>query len=369
MAANVKASVKTTGAAKKSTSKRKPSAGPKKKATAAKKAAASTKAPASSAAARGNSDAGYSDRSALEGKAAVAARRKTAEQPLMKALRAEHRHMSTVMQLFSEQLKAIEAGELVDTHVVYEIMDYMVTWPDRFHHPREDLIYARVAEIDAKAADEVDTLQRDHDQTAIQGRQMLQDIACWRLGEVSGALVVKNGRAYIDHIYEHMNLEESIVFPNIEAVLSLQDWRELAADDQLQAVSDSVFGPRVQREFRNMTRKLRRSLRRSAERGALVQWIGVEAFMESLEVVSIAYDSARDSAGDHLRSAFKESLEIFRENPLSAPLRCAANNTKVTFRLLGEVAEISRETLGDLSRVNQERRDRVRLMSQDADQR
>ena len=67
----------------------------------------------------------------------------------MKALRAEHRHMATVMQLFSDQLKAIEGGELVDTHVVYEIMDYMVTWPDRFHHPREDLIYARVAEVDA----------------------------------------------------------------------------------------------------------------------------------------------------------------------------------------------------------------------------
>ena len=48
---------------------------------------------------------------------------------------------------FAEQLDSIEAGELVDTHVVYEVMDYMVTWPDRFHHPREDLIYARVAEL------------------------------------------------------------------------------------------------------------------------------------------------------------------------------------------------------------------------------
>ena len=68
----------------------------------------------------------------------------------MKALRAEHRHIATVMQLFADQLKAIESGELVDTHVVYEIMDYMVTWPDRYHHPREDLIYGRVAELDAR---------------------------------------------------------------------------------------------------------------------------------------------------------------------------------------------------------------------------
>ena len=96
---------------------------------------------------------------------AVPGRRSLPKLPLMKALRAEHRHMATVMQLFSEQLKAIEGGELVDTHVVYEIMDYMVTWPDRFHHPREDLIYARVAEVDARTADDVDSLQRDHDHT------------------------------------------------------------------------------------------------------------------------------------------------------------------------------------------------------------
>ncbi|MEZ5501775.1 MAG: hemerythrin domain-containing protein [Halioglobus sp.] len=293
---------------------------------------------------------------------AVAARKTLPEQPLMKALRAEHRHMGTVMELFAGQLRAIEAGELVDTHVVYEIMDYMVTWPDRFHHPREDLIYGRVAEVDKSSADDVDSLQRDHDNTAKNGRRVQQDIERWRLGEVSGAVVVKSGRAYIEHIYEHMNLEEKFIFPRIEATLSIADWRELEQDDRLQAVVNPVFGPQVQREFRNMTRKLRRGLRRSVERGALVEWIGIEALMESLEVMSIAYESARDTAGGHLRAALEDSVDFFREAPLSAPWRCLANNTKVTFRLLGEVAEISRETLDDLSRVNQERKDRVRLM-------
>jgi hemerythrin-like domain-containing protein len=280
----------------------------------------------------------------------------------MKALRAEHRHMATVMQLFTEQLDAIASGDLVDTHVVYEIMHYMVSWPDRFHHPREDLIYARVVEVDASVADDVDTLQRDHDLTAKRGKQVLQDIERWRQGDASGTVLVKSGRQYVDHIYEHMNLEEKLVFPRIEAALTLQDWRELVEDDQLQAVSASVFGPQIQREFRNMARKLRRGVRRSVERGTLVEWIGVEAFMESLEVVSIAYESTVDTASNHMRTALKESLGYFRQAPLSAPLRCVANNTRVTLHLLGEVAEISRETLGDLSRVNRERKDRIRLL-------
>ena len=60
--------------------------------------------------------------------------------PMIATLLSEHRHLASVMGLFKEQLSAIEQGQLVDTHVVYEIMDYIVRWPDRFHHPREDLI-------------------------------------------------------------------------------------------------------------------------------------------------------------------------------------------------------------------------------------
>jgi hemerythrin-like domain-containing protein len=353
MAAKTKAAAKKPATARKKAVRRKPATAQKKKSA------------AKSAGGLGKSAAGYSDKSAWDKKPQTTAAKSSAEQPLMKALRAEHRHMGTVMQLFADQLKSIERGELVDTHVVYEIMDYMVTWPDRFHHPREDLIYARVAEVSASAADDVDTLQRDHDYTAKQGKALLQEIERWRLGEVSGAAVVKRGRGYIDHIYGHMNLEEKVVFPRIEASLNLQDWRELAEDDELRAVGDSVFGPRVQREFRNMTRKLRRSLRRTVERGTLVEWIGVEAFMESMEVVSVAYESARDLAGDHLRGAYKDALEFVKKDPLSAPLRCAANNTKIAFRLLGDVADISRETIDDLSRVNQERRDRIRLLERE----
>lgn len=324
--------------AKKPAAKKKSAA---KKPIARKKVAARTKAPARKKAAPG---------------------RNTPEQPIMKALRAEHRHIATVMQLFTDQLKAMEDGQYVDGHVVFEIMDYMATWPDRYHHPREDLIYCRVAELDPKAADEVDTLQRDHDQTAVRGRELLKDIEGWRNGDVSQASVVKGGRAYIDHMYEHMNIEEKVVFPHIESILSLEDWRELAEDDQLRAVSDPVFGPRVQREFRNMARKMRRSVRTRVERGAMLEWIGIEAFMESLEVLSMAYDSARSTASDHLQAAIDDSKDIVNESLLSAPVRCTVNNAKLGLRLAEEVLGISKETLKDLARVNQFRRKRARML-------
>lgn len=295
-------------------------------------------------------------------KAATPPRKVAAEQPIMAALRAEHKHIARVMEVFSEQLKAVAGGEMVDTHIMYETMDYMTCWPDRFHHPREDLVYGRVAEIDASAADNVDSLQREHDVMGVKARKLLADIELWRKGGITGDSIVKDGRDYIDKMYVHMNTEESLVFPQIESVLSIEDWRELAVEDQLTPAADPVFGGRVDREFRNLARKLRRNLRHTVERGAMVEWVGIEALMESMEVMSMAYEAARDSTGDHLRNVWKESNGILRENPVTGMFRCAANNTRLTVDWLGDVVGISKDTATDLSRVNQERRDRIRLL-------
>ncbi|MEH6582191.1 MAG: hemerythrin domain-containing protein [Halioglobus sp.] len=285
--------------------------------------------------------------------------------PLMETLRAEHRHLASVMELFREQLHAIEQGELVDTHVIYEIMDYLVRWPDRFHHPREDLIYARVAEIDASAADNVDSLQREHDVMAKESRAVLRDIERWREGEGDGNAVIKSGGAYVERLFAHMNNEEKLVFPQIEAVLTATDWRELEIDDQLRPVTDPVFGGRVDREFRNMARKLRRKLRVQVERGAMIEWVGIEALMESIEVLSMAYDNSKNATGDHLRGALDDAKVMIRENLLTGPLRCVVNNTKITFDLVGDVVDITKDAIEDLSRVNQARKDRVRLVAGD----
>lgn len=285
---------------------------------------------------------------------------------LLAALRAEHRHITAVMGLLTQQLNAVERGELVDPHVLYEIMDYMVMWPDRFHHPREDLIYDHVADLDPDAAPDIQELQRDHERLARSGRELLQSIESWRSGETSGSVMVGLGRDYIRHSREHMSIEEREVFPLLNAALGPADWRELAEDDSLHPASDPVFGRRVQREFRQLARKLRRRLRRGVERGAVTEWVGVEAALESFEVLSMALQNGRVSTLDHLSSATRESLYIALDQPLRAPLLCTVNNTRLGVDWLQDMALIYRDSLRDLGRVERERRDRMRLLRRSA---
>ena len=57
----------------------------------------------------------------------------------------------------------------------------------------------------------------------------------------------------------------------------------------------------------------------------------------------------------------EDSREMFRAAPLSAPLRCSINNVKLSYRLVGDMIDISREVFDDLERVNRERRERSEL--------
>lgn len=284
------------------------------------------------------------------------------EAPMLVALRAEHRHIASVLALLSDHLNAIERSELVDTHVIYEIMDYMVTWPDRFHHPREDVIYGYAADVDQKLAQDRRRLERDHDHMLRNGRELLQAVEDWRRGELGGAEVVRMGREYVQASYGHMSFEEQEVFPAIDAVLTHADWRELSADDQLKPVGDPVFGRRVQREFRNMARKLRRSLRRGVERQAVAEWVSMESLFEAYEVVNMANQSGRAITRDQITRGLREASYIVLDEPLKAPLLCAANNTRLTLQWMDEIQGVYRDAMTDLLRVNRERQDRMRLL-------
>ena len=59
-----------------------------------------------------------------------------------------------------------------------------------------------------------------------------------------------------------------------------------------------------------------------------------------------------------------DTEKTVRTHPLTSPWRCAYRNTSLTVDWLRNVADISKDTYQDLSRVNQARKDRVRLVTE-----
>ena len=81
--------------------------------------------------------------------------------------------------------------------------------------------------------------------------------------------------------------------------------------------------------------------------------------MESVEVLSLAYDSARSSTTEHFRTAVDEGKELFEGSLMVAPVLCAFNNTRLGIALAQDMLAISKDTVEDLVQVNRDRRSRV----------
>ena len=293
--------------------------------------------------------------------------RKISKNPVLTTLYAEHRYMATLMKLLADQLDAVEQGEEVEAHVLFESLHYMTHFPDAFHHPREDMVYQRAAELNSDLADSVDTLQREHDYIAELGTKTLHEVERWQAGGIKAGRAIKLCREYIDAIYRHMNVEEKLIFPQIEELLTPEDWRDLEQEDLINPVADPVFGPRVSREYRNLARKARRALRRGVEDATLVEWVGLEAVLESYEVLAMALENSRNAAREHFKEALKETGELVEQRAenggvLMLPFRCAANNTQRYVKFLRDIGGISKDTLTDLSDLGRGTRERIRLV-------
>ena len=275
--------------------------------------------------------------------------------------------MGTLLRLLGTQLDLLDEGEPVDGQVLYETLHYMTHYPDAFHHPREDLVYQRAGEVDPALADSVDTLQREHDYLAEAGARALAAVSDWHEAGEDPARFEAPVREYVDLLYRHMSAEESLVFPEIERLLSREDWAILEQEDLLAPVPDPVFGPRVEREYRNIARKARRALRRGAEDAALVEWIGLEAFLEGLEVLMMAGESTRVSASEHYNAATAETLELVRaalrgRGLLTLPWRCSAIGGGHYLKFLRDIGAIARDASTDLDELRKGTRERIGMV-------
>ena len=57
-------------------------------------------------------------------------------------LQSEHTDFAKLLDLLEAQIGLFHRGEQPDYNLMLDIFYYMTHYPDRFHHPKEDLAFA-----------------------------------------------------------------------------------------------------------------------------------------------------------------------------------------------------------------------------------
>lgn len=144
----------------------------------------------------------------------------------------EHAALAALLQSLRMMVKR---GPGEDPHEFFDVLRamlfYIDEFPERLHHPKEsELLFPPIARQAPYLSEAIERLDEDHTQSESMVRELQHLLLAWELlGEARREAFEKKLNKYLDFYLEHMRLEESVVMPVAEKVLSDADWQALDA--------------------------------------------------------------------------------------------------------------------------------------------
>jgi hemerythrin-like domain-containing protein len=163
-------------------------------------------------------------------------------------LEVDHRNVAGLLKILEAELGAIQRIEEPDYPLMALVLDYMLSYPDLVHHPKEDLIYQMLLKRLPEIRDSLDDLELEHEVLASLTREfadMLRDVTAG--GTVGRETLINTGRSFVQTYRDHMLTENVGVFVLARKHLTTEDLLLAAAEFHPQ--SDPLFGTATEARF------------------------------------------------------------------------------------------------------------------------
>jgi hypothetical protein len=144
----------------------------------------------------------------------------------------EHAALAAMLQSLRMMIKrgpGTDATSFFD--VLRAMLFYIDEFPERLHHTKEtELLFPPVAARAPHIKDAIAHLDRDHARGEAAVRELQHQLLAWELlGESRRGVFEQAAQRYLDFYLEHMRMEEAIIIPEAEKVLTEDDWKVIDA--------------------------------------------------------------------------------------------------------------------------------------------
>jgi hemerythrin-like domain-containing protein len=115
--------------------------------------------------------------------------------------------------------------------VLRAMLFYIDEFPERLHHTKEsELLFPPVARLAPETREAIERLEKDHQHGESAVRELQHLLLAWELiGDARRSAFDAAAKRYLAFYLEHMRLEETVILPAAQKVLSDADWVELDA--------------------------------------------------------------------------------------------------------------------------------------------
>jgi hemerythrin-like domain-containing protein len=167
---------------------------------------------------------------------------------IIEQLSREHRNLEKLLDVLEHELDVFDRGGRPDYEVIRAIISYFEVYPEVYHHPQEDLVFAKLKIRDLAAATKVGDLAGEHNKGAERLRQVAKMVdAVLADREMLRQTVDTVIRDFIQHERHHILMEDRYFFPAAVKALEPQDWTDIASS--LTSGKDPLFSEVTEEGF------------------------------------------------------------------------------------------------------------------------
>ncbi|HTT11467.1 MAG TPA: hemerythrin domain-containing protein [Burkholderiaceae bacterium] len=173
----------------------------------------------------------------------------------IEAWRKEHEYFARLLRLLQKQVDVFHAGGEPKYALMQDIVAYLRDYSDRFHHPREDVAFARLVPRCPDLELIVARLQQEHRVIANAGAKLLEQIEAVLGGEILPREQLETAAAtYLVYYQNHIRTEDAAILGRAAEHLNAEDWQAVRA--AVPVAPDPVFGADPQERFRELRRQI-----------------------------------------------------------------------------------------------------------------
>ena len=167
----------------------------------------------------------------------------------------EHVYFNQLLGLLRRQLDVFHRGETPNYELILDIVSYLREYSDRFHHPREDVAFARLARHCPDMELPLARLGQEHRVIAHAGDSLHSLIQAVLGGAmVPRAEIEVAAATYLVYYGNHIAKEEEDVLTRAAKILTEEDWEAVRA--AAQPGRDPLFGDATEERYRELRRRL-----------------------------------------------------------------------------------------------------------------
>ncbi|MDA9468421.1 hemerythrin domain-containing protein [Bradyrhizobium sp. CCBAU 53415] len=168
---------------------------------------------------------------------------------IIERLSREHRNIETLLAVLEHELDIFDRGDHPDYEVIRAIISYFELYPEIYHHPLEELVFAKLELRDPDAAASVGDLRLEHKK----GAERLHRVAQAIESVLSDRELLRQDvddiiRDFIESERRHIVIEDRDFFPAALKALEPADWSEIAStstnheDPLFSEAAEETFG-------------------------------------------------------------------------------------------------------------------------------